>query len=364
MKKNYYFFIGTTAELIKLFPVIKEFYENKIPFKIISSGQNDIKKSELLKIAGVQKIDFILYDEQIKQSAKSLLLWFIKTLQSGKKTLKNEFAQLDKKNSFMIVHGDTVSTVMGALIAKHFKIKLAHIEAGLRSYNFLHPFPEEIDRVIVSHYADVSFCPNQWSVNNLKKQKGVKVNTFQNTLVDSLRIATTKQVQDESLKIIPDDYFVFVMHRQENLFNTHLVNFMIKKIKEAAVQKKCVFILHEPTKVTLENLNLLKDLEQNSNFILLPRLPYISFMKVLKNSNFIITDGGSNQEESYYFGKPCLILRKATERIEGLNENVILTDGVEAEIEDFISNPGKYKRDPIVPAVSPSEIITNYFKND
>lgn len=364
LKNKYYFFIGTTAELIKLFPVMKEFNDQGIDFKVIASGQNNIEDSELLKIAGVKNIDIILHKGSIKQSATGLISWFWKTLNSGKKKLKTELLNVDKKNSYIIVHGDTVSTVMGALIAKKFRLKLAHIEAGLRSYNYLNPFPEEIDRVVVSHYTNISFCPNQWSVNNLKKQKAIKVNTLQNTLVDSLGIATSIKCEDVNLKRLPKEYFVFVMHRQENLFNTKLVNFMIKKIKGAAKNKKCVFILHEPTKVTLQKLNLLKSLEENDNFILFPRLPYISFMKVLKNSNFIITDGGSNQEESYYFGKPCLILRKATERIEGLNENVILSDGIESEIEKFIFNPDAYRRDPIIPKVNPSKIITDFFKND
>lgn len=362
IKKNYYFFIGTTAELIKVFPVMKEFRIQGVKYKVVSSGQNDIKKSELLKIAGVRKLDYILHEGPIKQSAMGLLRWFWSTFKNGKKTLKDEFNGLNINNTFILVHGDTVSTVMGALIGKKFGLKVAHIEAGLRSFNYLNPFPEEIDRVIVSRYANISFCPNQWSIDNIKKQKGIKINTFQNTLVDSLKIATSLKHKDEKLKKIPKDYFVFVMHRQENLFNTKLVNFMIEKIKEVAKNKKCVFILHEPTKITLVKLGLLDELKKNKNFVLFPRLPYISFMKVLKNSDFIITDGGSNQEESYYFGKPCLILRKATERIEGLNENVILSDGVESEIESFISNPEAYRREPIVPKVNPSKIITDFFQ--
>ena len=185
---NYYFFIGTTAELIKLFSVLKELKKRKISFKIIASGQNDLHNNELLKYLNINKLDIVLYKGVLKQNLLSLFFWFLKIFFKSIFSLKKEFAQNNKKRSYLIVHGDTISTVMGALIGKIFVYSVAHLEAGLRSYNYLHPFPEEIDRVIISYLANWHFCPNQWAVNNLKKRRGIKINTKQNTLLDSLQI--------------------------------------------------------------------------------------------------------------------------------------------------------------------------------
>src|SRR5258708_329795 len=170
-QKCFYFFIGTEAELIKVMPVIKEFQAQKILFRIIASGQNNIQKSRLLQILKIRTLDMILSDDKIHQSSLGLFFWFIKTFVIG--CFKMRRTSHNSKN-VMIVHGVTVSTVMGTLIGKLFGFQVAHLEAGLRSFNFLHPFPEEIDRVIVSQFADIHFCPNQWSLNNLSNKSGTK----------------------------------------------------------------------------------------------------------------------------------------------------------------------------------------------
>jgi len=144
--KRYYFFIGTVAELIKLYPVIKEFQNNGVDFKIIATGQNNIKNTEFTNFLNKEP-DMVLSNGIETKRAINLFLWFFKTLFHGANVLKEEFKNLNKKETFFIVHGDTVSTVMGALISKFFGFKVIHVEAGLRSFNFLRPFPEEIDRV-------------------------------------------------------------------------------------------------------------------------------------------------------------------------------------------------------------------------
>lgn len=356
---KYYFFVGTVAELIKVFPIMKEMNSRGVPFKIIASGQNDIVNSTLLKLADVKKVDFVLHEGPIKQSGFSMLKWFWRTWRRSYRLLKSELTGVD---GYMLVHGDTISTVMGALIARHFKLKVAHVEAGLRSYNYLNPFPEEIDRVIVSRLTSVSFCPNDWSVNNLKKLRTKTVNTQQNTLVDALDIALKQPEESDIIgPLLKKDYFIFVMHRQENLFNDGLVHKMLDLLEEVAKTKECVFVMHELTRVTLEKKGLLERVKSNPNINVVPRLTYIDFMKLLNGCRFIITDGGSNQEESYYFGKPCAIMRHKTERIEGLNQNVIITKNDIGVITDFVKNYQQYERPRIKPEVRPSQIIVDYF---
>lgn len=354
MEKKYYFFIGTVAELIKVFPIMMEFDKNKVDYAIIASGQNDITSSELLQFIK-KRPEIILSNKKIHQSALGLFLWFFRTLFIGISAMKN---LQDKKKSMMIVHGDTVSTVMGAFLAKLFGMKVAHVEAGLRSFNFFHPFPEEIDRVLVSHMSDVHFCPNEWAINNIKSRRGIKVNTENNTLIDSLAIALDQKVNSQLINDIKKGkYFIFILHRQENLMNKELVVSLMDKLSKITEKIHCVFVLHEPTKKVLSDMDLLKSLEDNKNITLLSRLSYIEFMHVLSGSEYIITDGGSNQEESYFMGKPCLILRKKTERIEGLGKNVIISNLNLDTIEKFMSGYKEYNKGQIKIINSPSLII-------
>ncbi len=360
--RRIYFFVGTTAELIKVFPVMKELSDRKVSFKVIASGQNDIRDSVLLKLGGVKAIDIILFEGTIPQSPRGLLEWFLRTYRAGKKVLAKEFNEVQARGSIMVVHGDTVSTLMGALLARKFKLQVGHIEAGLRSYNYLNPFPEEIDRVLVSRYVTTSYCPNDWALKNLKNKGGEKVTTGQNTLVDALEIATHQPMESEHTKEVAKlkNYFVFVLHRQENLFNEQLTRTLVARVLQKADTTPCVLVLHELTKVTLEKYGLLTSILAHKGVHAVPRLPYVDFMRVLSGADFLVTDGGSNQEESYYMGKPCLVLRKKTERIEGLGENVVLSMCDMEIIGEFLEDPSKYARAKIVPTEKPSSIIAEH----
>ncbi len=366
MKEKYFlFFIGTTAELIKLAPLIREFKKQKIRFKVLSSGQNVLNFDEL----GLDpKNDLDFYKVKLKKHRLSniyleFLLWMIKVFINYVLYLNNHTKNISKKNIYIIVHGDTISSLLGSLIAKINRCKLIHVESGLRSFNFLEPFPEEICRFAVSLLANYHFCPNQWAVNNLKKYPGIKINTFNNTSIEALE-NITKFPRKE--KLISGNYFILVVHRQENiLFNTKRSIKIIQIFTEYASSKnKCVIILHKLTQKFLYDQGLMKSLQKNKNILLIPRLPYQEFIELLGNSQFIATDGGSNQEEAYYLGKPCLILRNTTERIEGLKENTILSKNDFKVIKKFTQEYRKYRRKPIKITTPPSEIITKFVSGE
>lgn len=360
-KRIYYFFIGTEAELIKLFPVLQRFSKESIRYKIILTGQNNLENSLFFKFLKDKKPEIILSKKNIKQTPIGLLYWFTTTLLKGIKDLKKEFSDKKKSDLFLIIHGDTVTTVMGALIGKLYGLRIVHIEAGLRSFNVFQPFPEEIDRLIASRLSDIHFCPNEWSVKNLNKKNGLIINTFNNTLIDSLQFALRRKGSDlpEEFKnfIKKRKYFIFILHRQENLLNQKLVLHLINLVSKMANNVPCYFVIHKPTELILDKYNIVDKINNNKNIYMSSKLPYFSFVKLLKNSEFIITDGGSNQEEAYYFGKPCLILRSHTERTEGLGENVILSKNNQEIIDRFFSKYKTYKRKPIYSKVSPSKII-------
>lgn len=360
MNCRLYFFVGTTAELIKLMPVMEACGRKDLSFKLIASGQNDIELSELLKYCGKDCVDFSLHKGPIRKSALCLLLWFIKTLIMSAWRLRQEFGKHKRGKAVLVVHGDTVSTVMGAFLGKLYGLKVAHIEAGLRSFDFLHPFPEEIDRVITSRLADTHFCPNAWALGNLKGRSGVKIDTGHNTLLDALAIAqaeTNVSPIVTQLQCVP--YFVFVLHRQENLFNDELVRALIDKAIQQSKKTRCIFILHHLTEVALERLDILPTLQQVSSISTVRRLPYVEFIQLLTSADYVVTDGGSNQEECYYLGKPCLVLRKVTERTEGIGHNVLLSKLDLRIVDAFLSNPMQYSGKPIDTAESPSKVIVH-----
>ena len=367
-KKDIYFFIGTTAELIKFAPVIRELKKRRVTFKIIASAQNSLQFNELRFFMGKQSAYYTLGVKPFKlpNFYFRFVVWMIKTVGNFLLYFGNEFKDTDKRRSFFIVHGDTISSLIGALVAKIHGIRLVHIESGLRSYNFLEPFPEELCRVVISRLANIHFCPNSWAVNNLKKIGGAKINTLNNTLIETLQ-ATLKSTKNQIIRIIPrTKYFILVLHRQEHiLFKKNFTKGIIKIFSEyTSSNLACVLVLHKLTKDFLRKEGLLEKIQRNKNFILVPRMPYAQFMKLTTKAEFIATDGGSNQEEAYYMGKPCLILRDVTERIEGLGKNALLSHGKENVIRAFLKNYKKYERKPVAYIIPPSKIIVDYLVNN
>src|SRR3990167_5940478 len=173
-------------------PVIRELKKRKVAFKLITSGQTEILFNEFTDYLRAISPDISFDYKRRKSSALRFALWAIKTFFVVAFSLRQEFGHQNKREIYVLVHGDTVSSLLGALIARLYGLKIVHIESGLRSYNFLEPFPEELSRYIISRLADINFCPNAWCVDNLKEARGVKINTFQNTLIDILNFVTKK----------------------------------------------------------------------------------------------------------------------------------------------------------------------------
>ncbi len=361
MKGILCFFIGTEAELIKQFPVMLQLQEKNIPYQIIASGQNDIKHSAVLSVLGKEKVTLELSDEsRIKKTAAGLLGWYAQTSAGQKKRFLEAFPHVNLPGSMMVVHGDTVSTVMGATLGVRLGMRVAHVEAGLRSHNWLNPFPEEIDRVLTSRKARIHFAPGQKAVDHLKSVKGTVIDTVHNTIADSLAFSRQFPCANPSVaELRRAPYFVFVLHRQENLARKPLVEALVDRVFAQAETMRCALILHKPTEMAFLKMNLMDRILAHPNITVLPRTEYFDFMKLLEGSQFVITDGGSNQEELSYMGKPCLILRTHTERQDGLGENALLYGGNMDAVDAFIRHFEDYQRSPITPAFSPSERIAD-----
>ncbi|NQU10589.1 UDP-N-acetylglucosamine 2-epimerase [bacterium] len=356
---RHFVFLGTVAELIKMVPVLREFDRRAVPWTLIASGQNDLAGSGLLGWTGKPAPDLYLSREPIPQHARGLATWFARTLWRGRRLLRPLLAGADPSSSHLIVHGDTVSTLMGAVLGRWHGLPVTHIEAGLRSFHLLNPFPEEINRWLVSRLATLHCCPNAWAAANLAGHRGDILDTRENTLLESLHLALEHGAAPDSLPTLPAQYGVCVVHRQENLMNRRLLTSLVDQIALASRSLPCCVILHEPTRAALVHEHLLGRLESAPQVTLTARLAYPAMMKLLQGCEFLITDGGSNQEEAYYLGVPCLLLRRRTERVEGLGQNVVLSHCDPKTIAVFVADYGRHRRPPVSAQESPAQLIVN-----
>jgi UDP-N-acetylglucosamine 2-epimerase (non-hydrolysing) len=173
--------------------------------------------------------------------------------------------------------------------------------------------------------ARIHFCPDTQALTNLEKAgaKGERVLTSGNTMKDALRIA-----QARSLRSSPPlrPYAVFSMHRHENLFNDVRLNKLLGTLRQMAAIIDTKFVLHPVTRKRLQALGVLGELDRLPGLELLARMDFMRFTGVLAHASFVATDGGSNQEECAMLGIPCLLLRQATERMDGLGAGVVLSN--------------------------------------
>jgi len=350
--------IGTRAQLIKTAPFIKELEKTKTPFSFIFTGQHSDTIDDLLTEFKISKPTLNLQEKFEADTLGKGFFWLIKTIYYFIFKKSQIFSNLDKK-SIIITHGDTTTTCLVALFSKLYGYRVAHLESGLRSFNIFNPFPEEINRIITFCFSDIYLCPNEWALNNLKNYRGKKINTKGNTLIDSLKIALATTAIPE----IHDKKFALVsIHRFENLFFKSRFLELINEIQKLSTKIKIKFVLHPVTEKILKKRNLFESLKGNPNIELSPRMGYSKFMQTLKNSEYMISDGGSNQEECSYLGTPCLLMRKKTERIEGLDSNIVISKFDTKIIEDFHLNHKKYRKEINLATESPSSISLESLK--
>lgn len=356
-----YIILGTRAQLIKMAPIIKIIESKNWPLKLIHTGQHKESIDEILRDFEITTPWNLLYDN--KNEVKTIyhaFKWLFKLsflIAVSPNSLIS--SQHDTDNNIILVHGDTFSTVIGAMLGKRLGIKVGHIESGLRSFNFLNPFPEELNRLITFSLMDIAFCPGEWAKENLKKYKCKKINTISNTLLDALAIALNTNITS-NYPIPNSEYAVVSIHRFENIFIRNNLDLIINQIIETSKRCYLVFILHPATHKRLIKTGLIHKIQHNNNISIRHRTGYFNFVKLLAFSKFVITDGGSNQEELSYLNIPTFLMRKNTERPEGLGDNVFLGKLSNQSLFDFFSHLEKFSKKTSIyshPYDSPSSII-------
>jgi UDP-N-acetylglucosamine 2-epimerase (non-hydrolysing) len=347
--------IGTKAQLIKMAPVMKCLAERGIEYNFISTGQHRETMRDMLEDFELKGPDVVLYSGPDIVSIPAMLAW-------GARILWKSFFQRKKifgtgRHGIVLVHGDTFSTLLGALMGRFAGLRVGHVESGLRSFNIFHPFPEELTRILTFRLSHILFCPGPWALDNVKSLKKQKIDTGTNTMSDTLAmISRDSRRQDH----VPDFPFGLVsIHRYENIFKERKLLQIIDFVEQVARKHYLLFILHPPTEKRLRKTGLYDRLESNPRIELRARYPYFDFTVLLKNTQFVVTDGGSLQEETHYLGIPCLLVRKATERMDGVGRNVVLSKYDAATIDNFTDNYLKYRYPPLSRDIHPSAIIVD-----
>lgn len=357
LKNKIYIVLGTKAQLIKMAPIMVELNKNNIPYRFIFTGQHRETIQELLNIFKLKKPDITLHSGKDITKINQMFIWSLKILFN---TLVHKRQIFPNKDGIILVHGDTFSTLLGALMGKIGNQKVGYVEAGLRSFELFNPFPEELIRRVVSGISDIHFCPGDFAMQNSQKYMGVKINTKQNTLLDSLNLALSNKDIKVKYGIPRTKYCIFSIHRFENIFFKKQLSKIVTYINNYQKKIKVLFILHKPTEERLKEFRLYNKLLKYKNVELRSRYDYFSFIKLLNKSEFLVTDGGSNQEECYYLGKPCLLLRKTTERKEGVGQNAILSNFNWEIIQNFIKDYKRYIYKINNSFSKPSRIIIKY----
>lgn len=257
------------------------------------------------------------------------------------------------KPDLLMVPGDVNSTLAGALFANKHEIKLAHIEAGLRSFD--KTMPEEYNRIITDKLSDLFFVTEPSGEKHLLAEGETqnKIHLVGNTMIDTM-VAFEKEIEEsdilKTLNINDSPFVLMTMHRPATVDVESEFKKLIDLIKYVTQKYKIVFPVHPRTIKNAKQFNLYKEFEENTNLICTEPLDYFSFQKLIKYCKFILTDSGGIQEESTYRQKPCLTLRPNTERPITVDEgtNTLLPFNIDivkkhiAEIEN-----GAYKKGQI-----------------
>lgn len=347
-----YVVIGTRAQLIKMAPVMLALADAGIDYRFVFTAQHKETIDELLDEFGLGRPDVI-----VRQGAEANTLgrfgrwWF--TMLAALFRVKQIFPE----SGWVLTHGDTATTLWAAVAGRIANCRVLHVESGLRSNNWLSPFPEELIRLCTFRLTHVHYCPGAWAVDNLKSYPGDKVDLGANTLRDAVRYVLEHPVSEFPWG---RPYAIVSLHRAENILTNRRLSRILDMIELFTGRGvRIVFVLHPSTREALkrDSAALLERMRGNPDIQLQVRMPFGMFIHALAGAEFVLTDGGSNQEELSYLGVPTLLLRKVTERIEGLGRNVVISALDADEVSAFVDSYPTLRLARDMRGGSPSRIL-------
>ena len=249
---------------------------------------------------------------------------------TGRMLEKIEEVLLKEQPDYVLVYGDTNSTLAGALAAKKLHIKVVHVEAGLRSFNMR--MPEEVNRILTDRISDILCCPTETAVNNLKNE-GFNLFTDPRSMSSDQYVVNTGDVMldaalyyssfsTEKSAIISElnlgdrDFVLCTIHRAENTDDPGRLNNIFNSLREICKEVPVILPLHPRTRKILESNVNLSSVIFNNSLVIIDPVGYFDMIELLKKTKIVMTDSGGLQKEAYFFGKPCVTLRDETEWVE------------------------------------------------
>ena len=327
---------GTKAEAIKVAPVLCEMDRRGVPYRLVETGQHGAYLPGLRERLAVREPDVRLgggSDANTLSAAARWAVGLVGLLFSRDGLRSRVFGGHD---GVCLVHGDTPSTLLATLMARRAGLPVAHLESGLRSGSFRHPVPEELMRVLVMRRSATCFAPGAVSAANLRSMGLAAriVETSGNTGLEALRDAVA-DVQPGSGPVVA------TMHRVENLHRSERFDGFLDLL--GRLDRPATFVVHPPTDGVLARKGgrvAVEDLGVTTSDL----VPYDEFVTMLAAAPFVITDGGSIQEECARLGVPTLLWRDRTERPDGVGDNVLVSRYDDDLVDGFLADPERSRR--------------------
>jgi UDP-N-acetylglucosamine 2-epimerase (non-hydrolysing) len=356
IRKKVMIAFGTRPEAIKLAPVILGMQKDRSRFDpyVLATGQHDEMLSQVLQLFEI-KPDRNL---EIMTAGQTLFDITTRALKGIESVLKESRADI------VLVQGDTTTAFAAALAAYYERIPVAHVEAGLRTHDKYNPFPEEINRRLVTALADFHFAPTVFASRQLQKEGIPDKDIFVtgNTVIDALLMSVRKDYVFKDNRLNTLDYhtkrvIVLTMHRRESFGDPmrNILSAVCKIAEDYSEDVEVVFPVHFNPEVR-ETVRRTLGSRTYENIHLIDPLDYQEFVQIMDRSFLILTDSGGIQEEAPTLGKPVLVLRETTERPEGIDAGVARLVGTDPdkiynEVRQLMEDPSAYER--MAKAISP-----------
>ena len=348
MKKRVLIVFGTRPEAIKMCPVLKELRKrNRMDIKLCVTGQHEEMLTQVLDV----------FDEVPDYDLK--IMRRNQNLSNTTMLLLGKMTQLlsEMKPDIVLVHGDTLSAFVTALACFYERVPVAHVEAGLRTYDIMSPYPEEFNRQAVDAISWLMFAPTRRASENLKREGRDTENIFitGNTVIDALSTTISAQYKSNLLDWVGSDRLILLTaHRRENIGSA--MENIFRAVKTVVSETEDIKVLY-PVHLNPAVKNIADDiLEEDERIRLIEPLDVVDFHNLMNRAYVIVTDSGGIQEEAPALGKPVLVVRDTTERPEGVEAGTLKLVGterknIERELKKILEDKQEYLK--MAKAVNP-----------
>jgi len=286
---------------------------------------------------------------------------------TGRMIEKIEAVLVEEKPDFLLVYGDTNSTLAGALAAVKIQVPIAHVEAGLRSFNM--EMPEEINRILTDRISNVLFCPTDTAIENLAKEGYDNIDAevvksgdvMEDAALHYEKLSREKATVLQTNNLAASSYYLCTLHRAENTKSPERMAEIIQGLNSIAENHKVVLPVHPRTKELLLRHNL------HANILILEPVGYFDMIALIKNARLVVTDSGGLQKEAYFFKKFCVTARDQTEWVElvsnGYNKIVGASSAKMIEAVNYFEAKTFQKETELYGGGKAANFIAEYLKN-